>query len=274
MEVQTTIQKLAAVLRGNAMVEISPFQQTPEWLNLGACSGLKVTEGITMGKEDDDNTESDENPSDQTLGIEFNLHEVLNSNAWDIMRGDFDKKTVIPDTAVTGAKQTFTGTSDGGLYELKGCNADGSAPTISGVVGTPTTGSPVTYDADDYDIIQHDGKWYFSPDSSGGNYVSTHSIEVTMSYTPAKSVKYQSGAGTTLPYFMMRLTTKNNGKPFYFVGYKGKLAKGKEISYPKDSDQDRRHKYPVSVSFKPDTIYHLDSSTGNGFLYETEGAYV
>ena len=276
-EFQTSVQKLLAVLRGGGKLELSPYQAVPAWVNCGALSGLKVKENLTMGKEENDNADADENNvSAQDLDLEATLHEYLNGAVWDILRGGFDKKTVTPGTTVTGASfvvpSGFT-FSKGYLIPFK--NADGSAPTITAATGT--TDGALTAD-DDYLLQPNgDGTWNIVPlDNAGASSslsTTAQTLTFTITYTPAAEVTYQSGSKTEIPYVMARITTKNDGVPFYFTGYKGMISGGNEFSYPKDSDADRRVKCPIKLKFMSDPLYHADTN-GNGFIYELKGGYV
>lgn len=276
-EFQTTVQKLSAILRGSGKLRLSPYQAVPAFVNCGALSGLKVKESLTMGKEENDNADADENNvSGQDLELEAMLHEFLSAAVWDILRGGFDDKEVTPGTTVTGSSFVIpTGFTFNKGYLIPYKNADGSAPTITAAIGSADA---ALTENDDY-ILQPngDGSWNIVPlDSAGASSslsTTAQTLTFTITYTPAASVTYKSGAKTEIPFVIAEITTKNDGVPFYFTGYKGMISGGHDLTYPKDSDADRRVKSPIKLKFMTDPLYHM-AANGNGYLYELKGGYV
>ncbi len=64
--------------------------------------------------------------------------------------------------------------------------------------------------------------------------------------------KIQSGNKTEIPYFMCRITTKNNDVPFYFMAYKCNIAKGFSFAYQKDDGDDTRLQNTIEIMTKQD----------------------
>jgi len=269
-EFQTTVCNPADILRGGGKVEIGVYGTEGEdsWHDAGALSGLEFDETMEVSKEENDNADADEVVSKQEASIKANLHEALKSLTWDKLRGDFDKKTVTPGTAVTGAIQTFAAdtTEADKLYYIANENADGTEQTITDF----ECGSTDLVEGIDY-IRFTDAKGYHGVIfQAGGKYDPTEEIRLTYNYTPVASVLVQSGSRSILPWFKVRITTKNNGLMHRITFYKCKIKAGKKYSYPKDDDADRRIKMPIEIIAKQDPDYHLDSVTGNGFIYGIE----
>ncbi len=269
-EFQTTVSNPADILRGGGKVEIGAYGTEGEdsWHDAGALSGLEFDETMEVSKEENDNADADEVVSKQEASIKANLHEALKSLTWDKLRGDFDKKTVTPGTAVTGAVQTFAAdtTEADKLYYIANENADGTEQTITDF----ECGTSDLVEGTDY-IRFTDAKGYHGVIfQAGGNYDPTEEIRLTYNYTPVKSVLVESGSRSILPWFKVRITTKNNGLMHRITFYKCKIKAGKKYSYPKDDDADRRIKMPIEITAKQDPLYHLDAETGNGFIYGIE----
>lgn len=82
----------------------------------------------------------------------------------------------------------------------------------------------------------------------------------------SETTKIFSGAATEIPYFMARITTKNNGEPFYLTAYKCQLQKGFNFQYQKDDGEDTRIQNPLEILGRTD-------SNRNGYVWEIEGAF-
>lgn len=269
-EFQTTVINPADVLRGGGKFELGIYGTEGEdsWHDAGALSGLEFDETMEVSKEDNDNADADEVVSKQEAAIKANIHEALKSLTWDKLRGDFDKKTIIAGTAVTGAVQTFAAdtTEADKLYYIANENADGTEQIITDF----ECGSTDLVEGTDY-VRFEDAKGYHGVIfRAGGNYDPTEEIRLTYNYTPVKSVLVESGSRSILPWFKVRITTKNNGLMHRITFYKCKIKAGKKYSYPKDDDADRRIKMPIEITAKQDPLYHLDAETGNGFIYGIE----
>ncbi len=265
-EFQTTLQDLTAVLRGSGKLELSAYQASPSWVDCGSLSGLEVDEPLEVSKEENDNADADELVTKQEPIIKATLHESIRAAVWDLLRGSFDTKTVTAGTLVEGDIHTFAAntTNDDEIFLLTGQNANGNAQTINSITKDPD-GTPVSLvDGTDYvQVKDAAGRWGVKF-ISGSAYDATKVIEVDYDYTPAASVKYVSGDKAELPWFMVRITTKNDGNPFYFTAYKCKIRRGKKFTYAKDDDKDRRVKMPIEIVCKPDPLYH------SSLVYETE----
>jgi hypothetical protein len=83
----------------------------------------------------------------------------------------------------------------------------------------------------------------------------------------SQTTKIQSGGSSTLPDFMVRITTKNgtNG-PIYFIAYFCTVNKGLELAYQKDDGEDRR--LQNSCEF----VGRSDPNRGD-FVFEIEGPF-
>lgn len=262
-EYQTTNQDLTAILRGSAKMEISPYQANPSWTDAGALSGIEVDETLEVNQEENDNVQADDLVTKQEITIKAKLHEALNSDIWDILRGSFDTKTVNAATETT-TNQDFAANTHAAnkLYILEHQNAAGTSPSV--VVTKDPSGTPVSLVHEtDYDLMQDsNGKWGIRF-ISGDAYDSAKLIRVAITYTPAASIDYESGNQIVLPSFLVRLTTKNDGSPFYVIIYKCKIKVGKKFTFPKDDDKDRRVMIPIEIVGKTDPLYH------NGMVYKT-----
>jgi hypothetical protein len=67
-----------------------------------------------------------------------------------------------------------------------------------------------------------------------------------------------------MPKFIARITTKNDDKPFYFIGYRCNLRKGFTFAFAKDDGDDRRIFNPVEIICKTDSLYN------SGLVYEMD----
>lgn len=70
--------------------------------------------------------------------------------------------------------------------------------------------------------------------------------------TDSNETKIFSGNKSAIPEFMCRVTTKNDGRTFYFVAYRCTLQKGFTFDYQKDDADDRRIKNPIEIIGKTD----------------------
>jgi hypothetical protein len=71
--------------------------------------------------------------------------------------------------------------------------------------------------------------------------------------TESDETRIHTGNKTEIPYFMVRITTKNDGRPVYFYAYKCNLKKGFSLDYSKDDAEDRRVKNAIEVVGKQDS---------------------
>jgi len=78
------------------------------------------------------------------------------------------------------------------------------------------------------------------------------------------SWKVQSGNKSTMPKFIIRITTKNDDKPFYFIGFRANLRKGFTFAFAKDDGDDRRVFNPIEIVCKIDSLYN------DGLVWEAE----
>jgi hypothetical protein len=254
-EYQTTVQDATAILRGSAMLELSAYAASPSYLDVGTLSGLEVTEVMEVNKEENDNADADELVTKQEMTIKANLHEAANSAVWAILRSTFDTVTTVAAAEVAGATYVFAANTTVAnlIYELPGQNDSGSVQTITTVVKT----GPTTLTAgDDYISAKTaNGKWGLLF-IAGGAYDATAAMTVTYTYTPSASKTTKSGDKTVIPWFIARITTKNDGNAFVTTCYKCKITKGREWKYPKDDDTDRRVKVPIEIICKADSLYN------------------
>lgn len=82
----------------------------------------------------------------------------------------------------------------------------------------------------------------------------------------SSETKIMSGNSSIIPIFMVRITTKNDGGPFYFTAYRCQMQKGFNFQFPKDDADDRRIVNPVELIGKTDF-------NRNGFVWEMEGNF-
>lgn len=265
-EFQTSVHDITAILRGSGKLEVATWGATTTWVEAGSLSGLEISEDLEVSSEENDNADSDELVTSQVVTVKATLHEALASPIWDILRGSFDTKTTTPASSAT-SNQDFAAaaTTAGVLYEIQYKNSDGSKPTFAVSEDSDGNGSyDQSYVEDtDYRITKDAANRYFISFISGGSYTAANPIRVAVTYTPAASISYASGTGSTLPWLRARITTKNGSYPFYFIGYKGKVKVGKKFTFPKDNDKDRRVKVPVEMIFKTDDTYY------SGMIYIT-----
>lgn len=262
-EFQTTVQDLTAILRGSGKMEISPYQATPSWTDCGSLSGLEVEEKLEVNKEENDNADADELVTSQEVGIKATLHESLRAAVWDILRSGFDTKTVTPGTIVNDFSQVVN--SGNWSYDkfIEFANQNGSGAKITPDSVTGSVDGALVLNTDYFVVKNGAGKWGIVVRDSTTVTTEAQNITVVYDYTPAASIKYASGGGSSLPWFCVRITTKNDNKPYYFIGYKCKIKVGKKWSYPKDDDKDRRVKCPIEIVCKTDPLYH------SSLIYET-----
>jgi len=83
----------------------------------------------------------------------------------------------------------------------------------------------------------------------------------------SQTTKIQSGAGSELNNFMVRITTLNDDNgPVYLIAYYCNINKGFEWTYQKDDGEDRRLQNAVEI------IGRSDPARGD-FVYEIEAPY-
>jgi len=82
---QTVVTDLN-VMRGNALVEIAAYVDgEPEWIEVGAVTGLKVEPDAPIAREENDNADAVERFNKIEYKIAFNQIEVLKLEAWEIL---------------------------------------------------------------------------------------------------------------------------------------------------------------------------------------------
>ena len=271
-EYQTTIQDPGALLRGSGLVEISPVQAVPSWTDIGAVTGLSWAEELEVNAEENDNTDSEDKVTKQTAIVACTSMEPLRDAVNTLIRGDLDTRTATAGAPVVGDTDVLVSGEWAAevIYALDGQNSSGAEQSITSVVGSV---DGALSGGDDYFIRKlSDGRWGIlleDPALPPTNLTTiAQDITVTYDYTPAASVKWQSGDKSTLTKFMVRITTKNDGNPFYFVGYYANIRTGKNFEYSKDDDADRRVGTPYEFICKT-----LPSGQGlpanEGLVYET-----
>jgi len=137
--------------------------------------------------------------------IEGTFYESFDIDTMELLLGG--SKTSVTGAAVSGATQEFGSPIEYGVFcELDGQNADGSAPTITSVVGSVdgalTAGT-------DYNVVENStkGTRYGVSFVSGGNITTVdQTITVTYDYTPNAAEVLELTAGVvTLPEFSVRV---------------------------------------------------------------------
>jgi hypothetical protein len=249
-----TTETLAQVLYGAVKVEVSSASNFSGAVDIGAVNGAKYTEEMKISTLESDNAVDRDNVTEQKGKIEFEQIQMLNEAARAIMRGTLDTITTVPASAITDATQVIAPTwVENQFYPFAYENASGAVPTIDagGVVQSPATA--LTKDTDYYITKNDHGKWGIILVSN----VTTDpalSITITMDYTPAASVTYETGGKSTIPYFYVRLTnTDENGKivKWETLG-KCNLSKGDEIVFKKYNADDTRIPIPVEIQVRQD----------------------
>ena len=278
-EYQTTIQDPTAIVRGSGMIEFDTVKANPTWpVKAGAVASITLDEEPEEGKEENDNAESSHFFVKRPWKLAFNKHEALEKAFLELSRNGLDTFTQTAGTLVSGAEQTLSNGewAVNKFYKLIFKNSDGSCPTINSVIGA-TDGSLVVND--DFDIIQDgDGNWgIVMQDTGSATKLTTEAqnLVIDMDYTPAAKFKMQGGKNTEIPRLMCRITVKNDGKLFTWIGYYGRITKGLSFPFAKDDDADRRVKTPVEMMFEPlpegkgdpsnqDQVYELEYEGGMG----------
>ena len=271
-EYQTTIQLADAIERGSGMLELAVYSGTPSYLNVGAISGLEIAENMEVSKEENDNVDAEDFVTKHRVSIKANLHEGGRVAIGAILRGSFDTTTSVAASKVDDFEQVVA--SGAWAYntriEFTHQNADGTAPQID-ATSTPTVAGsvdgPLVKNTDFmYDKDAATGRWGIIVIDSATVTTLVQSITITYDYTPATSKLTKTGNKSALPYFLARITTKNDGNAVVYTYFKCKITKGYELKYPKDDDADRRIKYPIEFEARQDITYNPDSD-GNGYLY-------
>ncbi len=271
-EFQTSIQDPGAILRGSGKVEVAAVAAVPTWVDVGAVSGLSWKEELEVNAEENDNVESEDRVTKQIVTVAFKQLEAIRDAVLTLLRGSLDTRTVVAGTPVIGATQILaSGNWDvNKFYPLAYKNASGARPSITTVVGS-VDGSLA--ENADYDIVQDlNGIWgIVLQDLATAPALATivQNLTITMDYTPIASVKRASGDQSTLSKFMVRITTKNDGKPFYWIGFYGNIKSGFSFEHKKDSDNDRRIENPMELTFK--TLPAGQGASANeGLVWEWE----
>jgi len=260
MEYQTTVQDPTAILRGSGMLEISAVAASPSWTDVGAIQGLKATEELEVNAEENDNTDSTDRVTKQTLTIACTLMEAISDGVRTLIRGALDTRTPTAAAKVNDASQVVQ--SGGWDYNtfipIEHQNSDGSILQIDTtghvtvVAGTDGSLTVVT----DFDMVCSNGIWGIIVKDSTKLTTIAQTLTIGYDYTPAASVKWQTGDKSELTKFMARITTLNDDDTFVVTAYYGNIKKGFSLDYQKDDANDRRVGLPVEFIFKtlPDTL--------------------
>jgi hypothetical protein len=181
------------------------------------------------------------------------MMESLRDSVITLLRGSLDTRTATAGTPVAGATQVIA-SGDWGFKEfvpITNQNGDGSAITVNSVTGS-TDGALI--DEDDYLVVVDKNGVYgvaFSDASATTLTTESQTMTIDYDYTPSASVKRASGDKTDLDHFMIKITTLNDDKAFYWVGLYGNIKTGFNFEYSKDDDDDRRDGSPMELEFKP-----------------------
>ncbi len=252
-EFQTTIQDPGAILRGSGKLEIAAVAAVPSWLDVGAIGDLSWKEELEVNAEENANVEAEDRVTKQTVTLSFKQLEALSDAVHTLVRGGLDTRVPVAGALVEDAEQDLAEDEwDVNIfYPLAYKNADGTKPAIVSVVGSV---DGALAENSDYDIIEdQNGVWgIVLQDLATAPTLNTleQDITITMDYTPAASVKWRSGNQSVIPKFMARITTKNDGKPFYWIGFYGNIKSGYSFEYKKDNENDRRLSNPMELVFK------------------------
>lgn len=268
---QSTVQELAARLKGSGVVEIAPYSAASvallaastagtdaiSWKNVGSIEGLKMKEDIVSTRLKGDNALEEKYVSEQVLSVSFNQREGASEDVRAIVRGSFDVSgTPVAGSLVSGASQVVA--SGGWNYNkfFPFANQNGSKAIITPTSVTGGTDGLLTV-ITDYAIVEQSpgsGIWGLVIEDSTKLTTEAQTITIVYNYTPYASVTTYSGGKTTLPEFMLRISnTDENGKLVRFWAYKGALDTGYDFSFKKDDDADPVVPNVVAITFVLDT---------------------
>lgn len=207
---QTFIQKNKAIRAGSLLCELGT--------TLGSLVDIGALRDIALTGKD----ESVEIPFDNVPAItkykngdmaEFtaNLCEINFTNIA-LMSGGQVNTVAVAGTPVVGGTQVITaGDWDFDIaYRLTGQNADGTAPTVTNVVGSVDGAITVA----DYSIVKVGTGWAIVLNSTGGAITTAaQSFTVTSDYTPAASKKTTfNSTGIKSGVYMRLINTDEDGK--------------------------------------------------------------
>lgn len=249
MPEKQTSQTPTLRLRGSGLVEVASYSSNPVWKSFGAITGLKTTENMTVAAEEVGNAAPIDRVTVQDVTIELSQLELLDNSCREIMRGGFDNFATVAGTETTDS-QVFAADSTAvdTAYELEYQMGDGTLPVV---VVSDTVAAYV--DGTDYELFldSDKAKIIFI---AGGAYDATKVITIATTYTPAASIVVSSGDKSELPFFMVRITTKNDGRPVESLFYRCQTTTGEVHEFKSDNDEaDRSMANPISITARQDT---------------------
>jgi len=253
---QSTVQELAARLKGSGVLEIAAYDagsvaalaastaasDSVSWKNVGSIEGLKIKENIAATQLKGDNALEEKYASDQTISLSFNQREAASEDVRAILRGSFDVSGT-PVAAAIVNNHSYVISSGGWNYNkfipFDYQNGDKSKITPGSV--TLGVDGAIVLDTD-FVIVEREagsGIWGIVIIDSLTVTTEAQSVTIVFDYTPNASQTIYSGGKTTIPYFMARITnTDENGKLVRFWLYKCSIDGGYDLSFKKDDDAD------------------------------------
>jgi len=248
------------VLRGNATVEISPYQATPSYTNIGAIINVSIQRNLETTEEQTDNSPGDQRIYKEIATLSLTRCEALNTAVSESISGDSDTYANVAGSLVEGGTQTIAANwTNLQTYELSGQNSDGTVPTINSVTASV---SGALAAEDDYFITRGaNGLWTIAFDTGGSATVATsESIVIDSDYTPAASTTITWATGKVLTKFIVRLTFNNQGaRAKTVVLYKCQLEARDAVSLAADDAEDPRYLEPLTITCMPDGLYNSDA---------------
>lgn len=155
--------------------------------------------------------------------------------------------------AVTGATHTIaSGWKSGQLYVLPKQNSNGTAQTITSVVGS-SSGALVA-DDDYFTARDASGAWGVVLRTDGTNTAAvSESVVVTYGYTPAAHIKVDMGSSVVeITKKIVRFKKIQDGKMFQVTLFAAAMSNGIKLSFP-GSDEEKPVSIPVELEGSLDT---------------------
>lgn len=234
---QTTVQEFNSIRFGSGKFEVE--DSLGAWHNLGAMRDIQFEE------EWDKIVVLSDNAGPIVQGIRNHMA-ALGGNLMEIsleklsvLRGGMDEYEEDAGTPVVDEDQVILQGSWAfeTWVQLDGQNADGTAPTVSAVVGSD---SGALVNATDYNLaIGKNGKWGIVLHETGTLDTEAQNITVTSSYTPAEKKTLKSGGRQMLAARAVRVTNTNeDGDEFIITIYKATTEEGIVIDFQGDHEED------------------------------------
>lgn len=212
---QTVIQKNKAIRAGSVLCELGT--------TLGSMVDVGALRDVSLEGKDESVSITFDNVADITkykngdqMEFKANLCEINFTNIA-LMSGGQVNTTSVPGTPVTGAVQTITAGDWAYLtpFKLSGQNSNGTAPTVTSVVGS-VDGAVAT--PADYELVKVGNEWAIILKSGGDITTLAQDIVVTSDYTPAASKRTTLNAtGIKSGVYMRLKNTDEDGNTLTYT---------------------------------------------------------